>query len=115
MPVMRLRPRQKEVYPGCEVDSKGGGQRLKEQGFIRHGGDGSSATGPKNEVYPVVALGLAPKVRFSSRECSSWLTNQAGKEVLVPFPDAAMRAWPISPRVNSPKNNDPDLLSSVGA
>jgi len=28
---------QNEVYPGCEVDSKGGGQRLKEQGFIRWG------------------------------------------------------------------------------
>jgi len=23
----------------------------------------------------------------------AWLTNQAGKEVLVPFPAAAMRAW----------------------
>jgi hypothetical protein len=34
------------------------------------GGDGSSATGPKNEVYPVVALGLAPKGRFSRRESS---------------------------------------------
>ena len=59
-----------EVYPGCEVDSKGSGQRLKEQGFIRWGGDGSSATAPKNEVYPVVALGLAPKRRFSRREIS---------------------------------------------
>ena len=29
--------RQNEVYLGCEVDSKGGGQRLKEQGFIRWG------------------------------------------------------------------------------
>jgi len=33
--------------------------------------------------------------------------------VLVPFPAAAMRAWPISPSVNSPKNNDPDLLVPV--
>jgi hypothetical protein len=40
----------------------------------------------------------------------AWLSNQAGKEVLVPFPADAMRAWPISPRVNSPKNNDPDLI-----
>jgi putative SOS response-associated peptidase YedK len=45
----------------------------------------------------------------------AWLTNQAGKEVLVPFPADAMRAWTISPRVNSSKNNDPDLLSPVGA
>jgi putative SOS response-associated peptidase YedK len=43
------------------------------------------------------------------------LTNQAGKEVLVPFPADKMRAWPISPRVNSPKNNDPDLITSVDA
>ena len=34
------------------------------------GGDGSSATAPKNEVYPVVTLGLAPKRRFSRREIS---------------------------------------------
>jgi putative SOS response-associated peptidase YedK len=33
--------------------------------------------------------------------------NQAGKEVLVPYPAEAMRAWPISPSVNSPKNDDP--------
>ena len=43
----------------------------------------------------------------------AWLNDQAGKEVLVPFPGAAMRAWPISPRVNSPKNNDADLLVPV--
>jgi putative SOS response-associated peptidase YedK len=42
----------------------------------------------------------------------AWLSNH-GKEVLVPFPAAAMRAWPISPSVNSPKNNDPDLLVPV--
>jgi hypothetical protein len=28
---------------------------------------------------------------------------------------AVMRACPISPRVDSPKNNDPDLLSPVRA
>ena len=44
----------------------------------------------------------------------AWLTNQAGKEVLVLYPAAVMRAWPISPRVNSPKNNALDLLSAVG-
>jgi len=43
----------------------------------------------------------------------AWLNNQAGKEVLVPFPVTAMRAWPISPSVNSPKNNYPHLLVPV--
>jgi putative SOS response-associated peptidase YedK len=43
----------------------------------------------------------------------AWLTNQAGKEVLVPYPADAVRAWPISPRVNTPKNDDPDLVAPV--
>jgi hypothetical protein len=34
---------------------------------------------------------------------------------LVPFPADAMKAWPISPRVNSPKNNDPDLIRPLAA
>ena len=33
-----------------------------------------------------------------------------GKEVLVPFPADRMKAWPIDARMNSPKNNDPDIL-----
>jgi putative SOS response-associated peptidase YedK len=44
----------------------------------------------------------------------AWLTNQAGKEVSGPFPADAMPAWPISPRVNSPKNDDPDLIKPQG-
>jgi putative SOS response-associated peptidase YedK len=36
----------------------------------------------------------------------AWLSNEVGKEVLVPFSAEAMRAWPISSRVNSPKNQD---------
>ena len=59
-----------EVYPGCEVDSKGGAKDSKNEGLSVGGGDGSSATAPKNEVYPVVTLGLAPKRRFSRREIS---------------------------------------------
>jgi hypothetical protein len=40
----------------------------------------------------------------------TWLSGEAGKEVLVPFPANRMKAWPISPRVNSPKNNDADII-----
>ncbi len=36
----------------------------------------------------------------------AWLSGEAGKEVLVPYPADRMKAWPISARVNSPKNND---------
>jgi putative SOS response-associated peptidase YedK len=31
------------------------------------------------------------------------------KALLVPNPSDQMRMWEISPRVNSPKNNDPSL------
>jgi putative SOS response-associated peptidase YedK len=31
------------------------------------------------------------------------------KALLVPFPADQMRMWEISPRVNSPKNDDPSL------
>jgi hypothetical protein len=39
---------------------------------------------------------------------------KAGKEVLGPFPADQMKIWPISSRVNSPRNNDPDLIHAAG-
>jgi putative SOS response-associated peptidase YedK len=43
----------------------------------------------------------------------SWLSGEAGKEILVPFPADRMKAWPISPRVNSLKNNDPEVVTPI--
>src|SRR6516165_4461075 len=37
------------------------------------------------------------------------------KELLVPYPADQMRVWEISPRVNSPKNDDPSLWEPVHA
>jgi putative SOS response-associated peptidase YedK len=37
------------------------------------------------------------------------------KELLKPFAADQMKMWPISPRVNSPKNDDPDILTPIGA
>ena len=37
------------------------------------------------------------------------------KELLNPFPADQMKMWPISPRVNSPKNDDPGILTPIGA
>jgi len=39
----------------------------------------------------------------------AWLSGEAGKEVLVPYPADRMKAWPIDARVNSPKNNDAEI------
>ena len=40
----------------------------------------------------------------------AWLSGEAGKEILVPFPAERMKAWPVNSRVNSPKNNDADIV-----
>jgi putative SOS response-associated peptidase YedK len=36
------------------------------------------------------------------------------KELLKPYPSEKMKMWPISQRVNNPKNNDPTLLDPIG-
>jgi putative SOS response-associated peptidase YedK len=41
----------------------------------------------------------------------AWLAGETGKEVLTPFPAEKMKAWAISPRVNSARNNDPTILA----
>jgi putative SOS response-associated peptidase YedK len=42
----------------------------------------------------------------------SW-SGEAGKEILVPYPAERMKAWPISDRVNSSKNNDAEIIAAV--
>jgi putative SOS response-associated peptidase YedK len=65
-------------------------------------------TGEPNEL--IAQIHTRMPVILGEEHHEAWLSNRAGKEVLVPFPAAAMRVWPIDPRVNSPKNDDPDLL-----
>ena len=43
----------------------------------------------------------------------AWLSGEAGKEILVPFPSDRMKAWPIDARVNSPENNDPEIIVPI--
>jgi hypothetical protein len=38
---------------------------------------------------------------------------EAGKEILVPYPADRMKAWPVSSRVNSPKNDDSEIIVPV--
>jgi putative SOS response-associated peptidase YedK len=40
----------------------------------------------------------------------AWLSGEVGKEMLVPFAADKVKAWAISPRVNSPGNNAPGIL-----
>ena len=44
-----------------------------------------------------------------------WLGEEPGDAagLLRPAADGTLRAWPVSPRVNSPRNNDPSLLEPM--
>jgi putative SOS response-associated peptidase YedK len=44
-----------------------------------------------------------------------WLSPMEAdpRDLLVPFPSEKIRMWPISARVNSPRNDDPDILTPL--
>jgi putative SOS response-associated peptidase YedK len=55
-----------------------------------------------------------PGCRLSPDEhYDAWLSGGAGKEVLLPFPADRIKAWPIDERVNSPKNNDAEIIARL--
>ena len=39
-----------------------------------------------------------------------WLTGEAGKEILLPFPAEAMKMRAVSRRINKPENSDAGVL-----
>ena len=45
----------------------------------------------------------------------AWLFGSQAEawEVLKPYPDAAMRGWPVSRRVNNPSNDDADIVAPI--
>jgi putative SOS response-associated peptidase YedK len=43
-----------------------------------------------------------------------WLA-EGGADLLRPYPDDAMTAYPVSTAVNDPSNDSPDLVEEVGA
>jgi putative SOS response-associated peptidase YedK len=70
-------------------------------------------TGEPNELIREIHTRMPvilPEVLFDA-----WLSGEAGKEILVPYPADEMTVWPISPPVNSPKNNDPEILQPIAA
>ena len=57
-------------------------------------------------------------VIFPAQHHAAWLDETDGgnlKELLLPYPADQMRMWEISPRVNSPKNDDPSLWEPLHA
>jgi len=70
-------------------------------------------TGEPNEL--VRGIHTRMPVILPEERYDTWLSGEAGKEILVPFPADRMKAWAISPQVNSPRNNDPGILEPVSA
>jgi putative SOS response-associated peptidase YedK len=68
-------------------------------------------TGEPNEF--VAQIHTRMPVILPEEHHEAWLSGEAGKEILVPFPAERMKAWPISPRVNSPINNDPEIMAPI--
>src|ERR1700722_5494631 len=52
-------------------------------------------------------------VALQEEHLEAWLSGEAGKEVLVPYLADRMKARPVSSRVNSPKNNDAELVTPI--
>jgi putative SOS response-associated peptidase YedK len=59
---------------------------------------------PTDGFYERMPVILPPETH------DKWLSGEAGKEILRPFPVKEMIARPISKRINKPENNDPSVL-----
>jgi putative SOS response-associated peptidase YedK len=70
-------------------------------------------TGEPNELVREIHTRMP--VILPEDKLDAWLSGEAGKEILVPFPSDQMTVWPISPRVNSPKNDDAAVLEPIVA
>jgi putative SOS response-associated peptidase YedK len=65
-------------------------------------------------VAGIHAKGRMPAMLMPD-DCAAWLeaTPEEARAALVPFPADQMDAYPVSARVNSPKNDDPELIEPV--
>ena len=66
------------------------------------------------QIHPRMPTILEPA------EYDAWLELDTGKDDLAQlagkqFPDARMRAYPVNTRVNTPKNDDAELIEEMGA
>jgi putative SOS response-associated peptidase YedK len=61
---------------------------------------------PVHDRMPVI---LAPE------DFERWLdpSRADGRELLEPYPAASLEAFPVSPRVNSPQNDDPECIAPL--
>ena len=71
-------------------------------------------TGEPNEL--VAQIHTRMPVILPEEDHAKWLGETEDgdlKALLKPFPADRIRIWPISPRVNSPENNDPGIIDPI--
>ena len=68
-------------------------------------------TGEPNEL--VATIHDRMPVILPPEQYEPWLSGKAGTEILKPFPVDQMRAYPVSARVGSPKNNDAAIIEPI--
>jgi putative SOS response-associated peptidase YedK len=69
-------------------------------------------TVPANELVAQIHDRMPAILRPES--CDQWLGPEPdARDLLVTFPSEPMRMWPISKRVNTPANDDPNILEPV--
>lgn len=70
---------------------------------------------PANPLVASVHAKQRMPAMLDPADCETWL--HAGIDdasaLLAPYPDDRMRAWPVSRRVNSPRNDDASLLDPL--
>lgn len=69
-------------------------------------GAANALVAPVHDRMPVV---------IDAADYDRWLTDDNPADLLQPYPPELMRAWPVSTRVNSPKNDDEGLVARADA
>jgi putative SOS response-associated peptidase YedK len=71
--------------------------------------DANAAIAPIHDRMPVM-LARDAWDRWLDRELTD---GEVVADLLRPAPDDLLELWPVSPRVNSPKHDDPTLLEAI--
>jgi len=66
------------------------------------------------DIHNAPGKGRMPAI-LPAAALDAWLngTSEQAQALLQPYPAELMVAWPVSVRVNSPRNDDPELVSAL--
>jgi len=70
---------------------------------------------PANTLVGSIHARQRMPAMLDPEDCAAWLeaSNADAAALLAPYPAEGMGAWPVSRRVNSPRHDDPSLMTPV--